>query len=498
MADARQSTVLGSTIGKHRIVRLVGGGVVGRVFACVPFDFAEPTTVAVKVLRTKFASYGDRLMRDRMALEKIQSPHVVAVQDVAVYSNVPYIVMELVEGGSLAELLQKGPLRSADALALARAVCLGLQAAWAQGIAHGDVRPQNVLLPNGDPNQAKVGDFLLAPPVEGTEDVRGSPAYLAPELLVGTPPDPLSDLYAVGSLLYECITGKTPFTGSAAAILHAQVNTPPPSLAATVPGPQGLVDLVDRLLEKDRSKRVKTYAECLDGIDRALKGMAMPAPKKPQVPELDVDMDIFDGEGATFEEGTAEIHTSPARDALDDSSPPAPKPAPKKPASAPAAAPLATADEDAGEDDLFGTEESGELRTRVQAGIAADRVRDPAPPASAPPPTPAPPKPAPAKPAPPPPSPIAVGAPPPKPQPPKPPPPEPMPTPLAVAAPPPPMLSPVKPVPSAEDLGLVLEEVPVEEPEPPPPPEPEPPPKKGPALIPLIPIGPVSSEPRKR
>src|SRR6185437_16141610 len=121
--------------------------------------------------------------------------------------------------------------------------CLGLQAGWAQGIAHGDVRPQNVLLPNGDPKQAKVGDFLLAPPIEGTENVRGSPAYVAPELLVGTPPDPLSDLYSVGCLLYECITGKTTFTGSPSSILHAQVNTPPPSLAATVPGPQGLVDL---------------------------------------------------------------------------------------------------------------------------------------------------------------------------------------------------------------------------------------------------------------
>src|SRR5581483_8817392 len=232
MPDARSSTVLGSTIGKHRIVKLVGGGVVGRVFACIPMDTADPARiVAVKVMRTKFAALGERLMRERNMFDKIRAPNVIETYDVAVYSNVPYVVMELVEGESLAERLQKGPLKSADALAVARSIVLGLQAAWAHGLAHGDLRPQNVLLPHGDFTKAKVGDFLLAQPVEGTESVRGSPAYLAPEILVGTPPDPLSDLYAVGCTLYECLVGKPPFTGSPTAILHAQVNTPPPSLA---------------------------------------------------------------------------------------------------------------------------------------------------------------------------------------------------------------------------------------------------------------------------
>ncbi len=328
MADAKSSTVLGATIGKHRIVRLIGGGAVGRVFVCRLADLdADDAQVAIKVLRTRRAAAGDRLMRDRLLVEKISSPHVVRVNDVSVYNNVPYVVMELVEGESLAARLERGPLKSAEALEVARAICLGLQAGWSVGLAHGDVQPRNVLLPEGDLRRAKLGDFLLPAPVEGTESVRGTPAYLAPEILVGTPPDPLSDLYALGCVLYECVTGKTPFVGSPASLLHAQVSTPPPSLAASVPGPQGLVDLVDRLLEKDRSKRVKTHAEALECIERALRGLSMPAPKQPQVPELDLDIHT---DGASFEdsERTDEVHTSPARDRLLDeiSEPPAPSP----------------------------------------------------------------------------------------------------------------------------------------------------------------------------
>src|ERR1044071_2065592 len=109
-ADARSSTVLGATIGKHRIVRLIGGGTIGRVFACrnADLDDKDDRQVAIKVLRTKYVGVADKLMRDRALVEKIVSPHVVQVFDVAVYNNVPYVVMELVERcTSLAELIAK-------------------------------------------------------------------------------------------------------------------------------------------------------------------------------------------------------------------------------------------------------------------------------------------------------------------------------------------------------------------------------------------------------
>ncbi|HEY4221861.1 MAG TPA: serine/threonine-protein kinase [Myxococcota bacterium] len=318
MADPRSSTVLGSTIGRHRIVKLIGGGAVGRVFACLRMEDDRP--VAIKVLRTKHAGIGAELMRERAKLERVESPHAVKVHDVSVYNNVPYVVMDLVEGHSLAALLDKGPLRSVEALEVGRALSLGLQAAWAQGVAHGDVRPENILLPDGDVRRAQLVDFLLAPPLDAP-GVRGSPAYLAPELLVGTPPDPLSDLYAVGCTLYRCLAGQTPFAGLPAAVLRAQMEKPSPTLAAMVPGPQALVDLVDRMREKDRSKRVKTYAEVLDGIERALRGVSLAEPRVAlghASPSAEAGHDDdFEIEAEAFDDGgtTDEIHTSPAHDA---------------------------------------------------------------------------------------------------------------------------------------------------------------------------------------
>ena len=310
MSDARGTgTIMGTTIGRHRISRLIGGGTVGRVFACRTPD--DDRNVAIKVLRTKYSNLGERLLRDRLLLDKIVAPHVVHVEEVAVYSNAPYIVMELVEGESLGVLLQKGPLRTVDAIEVARAMALGLQAAWAHGIPHGDVRPANVLLPAGDLRRAKMVDFLLAPPIEGTDSVRGNPGYLAPELLVGTPPDPLTDLYALGCTLYEILVGRPPFTGAPSNVLNAHVHLQPTSLASALPGaPQGLVDLVDRLLEKDRAKRMKTYVECLAGVERALKGLSLPDPAPPQIPDFDLDL----GDMQIEDEGrTDEFHLSPAQ-----------------------------------------------------------------------------------------------------------------------------------------------------------------------------------------
>lgn len=353
-------TTLGTSIGRYRIARLLGGGEVGRVFACKAPESEQ--LVAIKILRTKHAALSDVLMKSRMQLERIESPHVARIRDVAMYNNVALVVMELVEGESVHELLKKGPLRTADALALARGVVLGLQAAWAHGVAHGDLRPANLLLPHGEVRAVKLVDFLLAAPVEGTEAVRGAPPYLAPELLLGTPPDALTDLYALGCLLTEVLTGKPPFTGSAASVLQAHSSTPVTTLARTMPGaPQGLVDLVDRLLEKDRAKRVKTHGEALAGIERALLGQGMAAPKGPDLPEfLDVDVEV---EGDYDADRTDQFHTSPARENAPSDEDPVPSRRP-----APAAAPLPV--DDIGVYRSSSKEAPDDERTQLRAGIA--------------------------------------------------------------------------------------------------------------------------------
>lgn len=317
----RSGTTLGTSIGRYRISRHIGSGALGRVFECRDTD---ENRVAVKVLRSNRRAVGARLLRDRLVVQQIHSPHVVQIFDVATFHNTPYIVMEFVEGESLAALLHKGRLRTVDALTLARTVALGLQAAWVHGVAHGDLRPANILIPPAGVEEAKLCDFTLAPPVEGTESLHGTPAYMAPELLVDAPADALTDLYALGCLLFEVLTGKPPFSGAPAAVLQGQLSSTPPSLAAVMPGcPQGLVDLVDRLLDKDRARRMKTHAECVAAVDRALQGLSLPPPPKPQLPELELDVgdDLFD------DEGTDEFHTSlpsevPSRAEPDDDSEP--------------------------------------------------------------------------------------------------------------------------------------------------------------------------------
>ena len=342
----RAATVLGMTIARHRIERLIGGGAMGRVFVCrAPDD----RMVAVKLLRTSHAAMGDRLTEKRSALEKIRSPHVVEVYDVSVYNNVPFIVMELAEGGSLAELLKQGPLRTVDALGHAREIAQGARAAWSLGVPHGDLRPHNVLLVH---DHVKLVDFLLAPPVEGTVSLRGTPAYMAPELLVGTPPDALSDIYAFGTILCECLTGTTPYKGSPTAVLQQQSATTPISFAALMPGaPHFLVELVDRLLEKDRARRLKTWDEVLEGIARAMRGLSMKE-VKPQLPDVELDIDTsFDDASKT-----EEVHTSASAkdlmDSIDDQEPavasapasavarPSPAPSPWVHRAAPAMSPM--------------------------------------------------------------------------------------------------------------------------------------------------------------
>ncbi|MBI1946285.1 MAG: protein kinase [Deltaproteobacteria bacterium] len=290
MATVRSTTVVGATIGKHRIVRLIGGGEVSRVFACRDNDPLSDRMVAVKVLRSRASAVADRLLQEAAAVTKIASPHVVQLFDVSIHKNMPTIVMELVDGRSLAGLLEQGPLSAVDTLEVARSICLGLHAAWAMGVAHGDLRPSNVLLPEDDVRQAKVGDFLLAAPMADHAGVRGAASYLAPELLHGAAPDVQSDLYALGCLLFECAAGETPFTGNPEAVLKAHATKTAPSLGTRIQGPRGLVDLVDRLIDKDRGKRFKNHAEVLTSIARALRGTAAHASAQDRAQELDSDL----------------------------------------------------------------------------------------------------------------------------------------------------------------------------------------------------------------
>lgn len=325
----RSGTRLGATIGRYRISRLIGGGKHGRVFECRDPD---DRAVAVKIMRSNSTRVADKILRDRLQFEKVRSPNAAQIFDVAVFNNAPYVVMELVDGESVAELRKRGVLRTIDVLQLARAVATGMKDLWACGFAHGDLRAANVLVPGGDLGAAKIVDVGMAPPVEGSDTLRGTPEYMAPELLVGTPPDMVSDLYAFGCTIYEIMSGFPPFRGAADVVLKAQSQDEPQPLDAALPGaPHFMVDFVDRLLVKDRAKRIKTWAECLIAIEHAEQGSKLPPPPKPQIP---VPPPPRGGSHDFESDHTAEVHSTPAlRDLLDD-----------EPASAPLQSPLSGLD----------------------------------------------------------------------------------------------------------------------------------------------------------
>ncbi|MFC0006667.1 serine/threonine-protein kinase [Micromonospora siamensis] len=223
--------------------------------------------VAVKALAAPLAADPQlraTIGREARAAARLTHPHVTQVYDYAEAtlpdgSVVPYLVMELVEGENLADRLATGPLAWPDAVRMAGQVAGALAAAHRIGVVHHDIKPGNVMLTE---TGAKVLDFGIAAiagprhPGRSGEPMMGTPAYFAPERLAAGPPDPASDVYALGALLYRALTGAPPFsvrTWEDARAVHARAAAPPP---LRVPGlPADLAALTLACLSPDPARR---------------------------------------------------------------------------------------------------------------------------------------------------------------------------------------------------------------------------------------------------
>ena len=217
--------------------------------------------VAVKLLRPEYADspeFRDRLRWEGRHAGLLSHPGVVQVHDYDDGSadGVPYLVMEYVEGPSLAAVLRaEGTLSPCRVLGLVAQAAEALACAHAAGIVHRDMKPGNVLVDGG---QVKITDFGIARavdavPVTRTGLVIGTPAYLSPEQVAGRAATPASDLYGLGMIAYECLTGRPPFQGNALAVALAHRDQPLPPLPGTVPGP--VAKLVAALTAKDPQRR---------------------------------------------------------------------------------------------------------------------------------------------------------------------------------------------------------------------------------------------------
>ncbi len=201
--------------GRYRVEDVLGRGGMASVYLARDGELERP--VAVKVLAEHLADqpgFRDRFLREARLAAQLSHPNIVQVFDVGEEDGTPFIVMECVEGSTLAdELRARGPLEPEEVVDLALQICGGLEQAHAAGLVHRDIKPQNLLLrPDGT---VKIADFGIARAAETTRltqmgSVLGTAAYLSPEQALGEEVTASADIYSLGCVLYELLTGRTP------------------------------------------------------------------------------------------------------------------------------------------------------------------------------------------------------------------------------------------------------------------------------------------------
>jgi eukaryotic-like serine/threonine-protein kinase len=266
----------GSVIdGRYRVERKVGAG--GMADVWLAEDTHLQRQVALKVLHRHFAQdreFVARFQREAESAAGLQHPNVVAVYDRGDFDGVNYIAMQYVEGPTLKQLIDRG-LTSEQAVALIRQVLEAARFAHRNGIVHRDLKPQNVIV-NAE-GKAMVTDFGIAraglSEITQTGSVMGTPQYLSPEQAQGYDVTAVSDLYSVGVILYEALTGRVPFEGeSAVAVAMKQVSQTPQRPSSINPRVSPALDaVVMRALEKDPGQRFQSADAFIAALDAAMK-----------------------------------------------------------------------------------------------------------------------------------------------------------------------------------------------------------------------------------
>ena len=316
MTEGRDATVIND---RYEVRRRVGRGGMADVF--LARDLLLNRAIAVKVLFPEFAvdpKFVERFRREAQSAASLSHPNIVNVYDWGKFEGTYFIAMEFVEGRTLADVLKGGRrLNARQASEIASEVAAALGFAHEAGIAHRDIKPANILI--GSNGVVKVADFGIARLMNGPAEanltqagsVMGTATYFSPEQAQGAQPDPRSDLYSLGIVMYEMVAGQVPFSGeNAVAIAYKQVHdeaVPLTDLAADLP--RAFADIVGRLMRKDPAARYPDARSLRDDLRRfRLEQPLSSVSSTPTTQETAQPM-IDDGDSGTFPVSESESST---------------------------------------------------------------------------------------------------------------------------------------------------------------------------------------------
>jgi eukaryotic-like serine/threonine-protein kinase len=297
---------------RYRLQQFLGRGAFGQVFAAEDTKFSPPKRVAIKIINPEFINepvVREDVRREAGVMARFNHPHILRVLDFEVNQSSAYIVTDLAEGGSLSSRIQPDPTKPPVQMPLPEVANLleqigsALDEAHLQGLVHRDIKPHNILMDSW--GRPLLADFGLATTLNGSQrsvmvmaTTSGTPPYMAPEQWTGQA-GKASDIYALGVLAYQLITGKTPFQGNQFELMGQHLNTPVPPLSFNAPGlkyPPQLDQIIAEAMAKNPHNRIKSALELARRFKAALQTgptqLPVPAPVPLAATEIAIKVNL--------------------------------------------------------------------------------------------------------------------------------------------------------------------------------------------------------------